>query len=275
MANEESPIDVEEGDENRPESVSQSTASRNGHLETQVTIDMEENSIGALGEVGKVVLPTEESIDADEGADGGSTGRPEENALQASNELIIGSISDRPSVNLPADGPEQVLSAGNLLNNIAIASRQASGKSNKSGRTLVTPGSALFSRSLNAATAKQITVSWRNLTYTVEQTQFSVSNCFTAENGRSVMRKTKRTILKGVSGQFATGKLTAVMGPSGSGKSTMLECIVGFRKRGLSGDIRVQSDTGQNVKVALISQSDYLIEVSRCVPKRIGKSVIL
>ncbi|MFZ3026640.1 ATP-binding cassette domain-containing protein, partial [Rhodoferax sp.] len=43
-----------------------------------------------------------------------------------------------------------------------------------------------------------------------------------------------------ISGQFATGSLSAVIGPNGSGKSTLLKSIMGLLKR--SGG-RVQVDT--------------------------------
>ncbi len=231
-------------------------------------------------------------------------------ALQDSNQLIIGSIAERMGVSMneaeddeEGDGggdgvqtqqpqPQQILSAGHLLNNIAIVSSQQQPKGQQ--QPMVTPTSGKSTRTLLAPPVpplqiqppgtpstvddpRQITVTWRDLTYTVEgRTMTLRSLCASADDleeageGRlTLVRHTKRTILKGVNGHFATGQLTAVMGPSGSGKSTMLECIVGFRKRGLTGDIRVASGGGskgdQNsgekmIKMALISQSDYLIE---------------
>jgi ABC-type multidrug transport system ATPase subunit len=106
----------------------------------------------------------------------------------------------------------------------------------------------LFGTDNQPVTDRRIEVSWRNLIYTVEKN--ALLNACRKENKN-------RTILKGLSGYFRSGNLTAIMGPSGSGKSTLLECVSGFRKKGLTGDVRITGS--KRIKIGLIAQNDHLI----------------
>uniref|UniRef100_A0A1L8E4C2 Putative pleiotropic drug resistance pdr1-15 abc superfamily protein n=1 Tax=Nyssomyia neivai TaxID=330878 RepID=A0A1L8E4C2_9DIPT len=49
----------------------------------------------------------------------------------------------------------------------------------------------------------------------------------------------KRCLLKGVTGVFPQGQLTAIMGPSGAGKSSLLNAISGFRTDGVKGAFKI------------------------------------
>ncbi|KAH8378636.1 hypothetical protein KR009_000418 [Drosophila setifemur] len=62
----------------------------------------------------------------------------------------------------------------------------------------------------------------------------------------------EREILKGVSGSFRNGQLSAIMGPSGAGKSSLLNAISGFRRQGVTGSIKIKRDNA-----CYITQDDH------------------
>ncbi|XP_021939664.1 ATP-binding cassette sub-family G member 1 isoform X4 [Zootermopsis nevadensis] len=72
----------------------------------------------------------------------------------------------------------------------------------------------------------------------------------------------KKQVLKGVSGHFNSGELTAIMGPSGAGKSSLLRVLTGFITKGVQGSIKYNgvdlgSKTGKK-ETCYIMQEDCL-----------------
>ncbi|XP_026315498.1 ATP-binding cassette sub-family G member 1 [Hyposmocoma kahamanoa] len=94
----------------------------------------------------------------------------------------------------------------------------------------VSPGQANAPRALGRAHLSHlphrppINLSFQDLTYTVQ-------------NGKS-----SKLILRGISGEFRSGQLTAILGPSGAGKSTLLNILAGYRVVGANGLVCTNGD---------------------------------
>ncbi|XKL67552.1 hypothetical protein PGB90_003043 [Kerria lacca] len=91
-----------------------------------------------------------------------------------------------------------------------------------------------------------INIHFENITFTVPVNKYNFC------------RKRKKDILKNISGDFQSGKLTAIIGPSGSGKSTLMDIISGFRLRNVSGCIYVNGKE-KNIK-QLTKKSSYIMQ---------------
>lgn len=75
---------------------------------------------------------------------------------------------------------------------------------------------------------------------------------------QSGYRKTKKQILKGLTGVFKAAELTAIMGPSGAGKSTLLNILTGFQQGKLTGTIEYVSSEGKQNWSMYKKQSCYI-----------------
>lgn len=67
-----------------------------------------------------------------------------------------------------------------------------------------------------------------------------------------------KQILKGVSGSFKSGELTAIMGPSGAGKSTLLNILTGFETNNWKGQIDYMGKERQYTWNEYRKQSCYI-----------------
>ncbi|XKL67549.1 hypothetical protein PGB90_003040 [Kerria lacca] len=80
---------------------------------------------------------------------------------------------------------------------------------------------------------KPIDILFQNITYTIKFGRFNSES---------------KSILKGLSGHFKSGELTAIMGPSGAGKSSLLNILTGFHEYGVEGIIQTTNQSNTKKK---------------------------
>ncbi|CAL7937747.1 unnamed protein product [Xylocopa violacea] len=113
---------------------------------------------------------------------------------------------------------------------------------------------------LRASMAKDLCLTWRNISYTVEK----------KTNGGSLgaifgLQRTEFVqLLNEVSGVVSSGMLMAIVGPSGAGKTTLLATISRRVKGKATGDVLLNGkpiDTGQMIRIsAFAPQTDLAVE---------------
>ena len=82
----------------------------------------------------------------------------------------------------------------------------------------------------NLSKRPPVDIAYDNLTYSVAE----------SEAGRWLgQSKNHKMILKGLSGNFRPGELTAIMGPSGAGKSTLMNILAGCKTRNVQGEVTI------------------------------------
>ncbi|KAL7034285.1 hypothetical protein ACKWTF_007922 [Chironomus riparius] len=122
----------------------------------------------------------------------------------------------------------------------------------------------------NMKFAKDINISFENITYSTKVGLF---------------KRNDKLILNDLSGEFRSRELTAIMGPSGSGKSTLLDILSGYKNSNkIIGKIKVNEsirDPKQFRHISSYIMQDHLLHplltveeaMSFCINLKIGKEL--
>ncbi|KAH8318978.1 hypothetical protein KR067_001255 [Drosophila pandora] len=102
---------------------------------------------------------------------------------------------------------------------------QGSHRSQQSSHSTTSGGSVFPHEQYKAI--KKINIGFENIRYT---TKFGI------------LKRETKDVLKGLTGYFKSGELSAIVGPSGAGKSTLLNILSGYTTYGYTGDFHVNGN---------------------------------
>ena len=131
------------------------------------------------------------------------------------------------------------------------------GKERKKEEMLMT----MMTDDKKTTTHKGISITWRNLTYTVQI-------------GNNKKQRTSKKVLDDMTGAAMPRHFVALMGPTGSGKTSLLNCLSGRipKKDGtLTGEILVDGKA-RNEKIYRSRQVAYVMQEELLFPHQIGRA---
>ncbi|XP_074601926.1 ATP-binding cassette sub-family G member 1-like [Brevipalpus obovatus] len=115
----------------------------------------------------------------------------------------------------------------------------------------ISPNTVTAINTISHSLLHEFQIFWNNFSVYVDKNRY----------GRYVgLKKSRKSILRNISGCFKSGELTAIMGPSGCGKSTLLQCIAGRWRDGKQGDIYFSGERSRT-NLTFIPQHDNYFDV--------------